>query len=140
MKLRLRSLQARLATRLAIVILVAAALVIGIILYRGYRAADELGNEQLYVRATELARLVKIDPAGATHLEMPAGFSQTFRTQAETGLFLVQDENGYVIAASQPEFTIAASKLSIPHSETKYFRLEQFGQRRGLLRPSPTPK
>jgi signal transduction histidine kinase len=127
MKLRLRSLQARLAARLAIVILVAAAFVIGIILYQGYRAADELGNEQLYVRATELARLVKVDPAGATRLETPARFSQTFRTQAETDLFLVQDENGHVIAASQPEFTIAASQLSIPGSETRYFRLERFG-------------
>ena len=46
MRLRLRSLQAQLAIRLAAVILVATALGVGAIVYEGMNAADALGNEQ----------------------------------------------------------------------------------------------
>jgi hypothetical protein len=58
MRLRLRSLQAQLAIRLAAVILVATALGVGAIVYEGMNAADALGNEQLARRAAEIAQYV----------------------------------------------------------------------------------
>jgi signal transduction histidine kinase len=107
--------------------LVATALVVGVILYQGYQAADELGNEQLNARANELARLAKLDPAGRPGLDLPPKLVRTYGTPAGADLFLVQDEHRRVIAASSPEFSSAASGLSTPGNAPMYFRLEQFG-------------
>src|SRR5215472_11703816 len=103
MNLRLRSLQARLAARLAVVILTAAALVVGVILYQGYLAADELGNEQLFARANELAGLVKSDLAGRPGMVLPPRLEQSYRRPEGANLFFVQDQTGRVIATSSPE-------------------------------------
>src|SRR5215472_5118833 len=113
MKLRLGSLQVRLAARLGIVIMIATALVVGVILYQGYQAADELSNEQLNARANELARLAKSDPTGRPGLDLPPKLAHSYHTPAGADLFLVQDEQRRVIAASSTEFSSVASSLSI---------------------------
>jgi signal transduction histidine kinase len=112
---------------LAIVILIAAVLVVGVILYQGYRAADELSNEQLIARANELARLARPHPTGEPGLDLPPKLEQTYRPPGGADLFVVQDERGWVIDASSTEFSNAASSLSIPGKAPMYFRLEQFG-------------
>ena len=127
MKLRLRSLQARIAARLAIVFVAATALVVGMILYQGYRAADELGNEQLLARADELAGLVKPGSAGMPNMALSPKLEQTYRMPAGLDLFLIQDERGRVIATSGPEFATAAGGFMVPGNAPTYFRLEQFG-------------
>ncbi len=127
MNFRLRSLQARLAARLAIVVLTATALVVGVILYQGYQAADELGNKQLFARANELAKLVASDLAGKPGMVLPPKLEQSYRAPAALNLFLVQDGTGRVIATSSPEFATAASGFSVPGNAPIFFRLEQFG-------------
>jgi hypothetical protein len=127
MSLRLRSLQAQLAARLAIAILTTTALAIGVILYQGSQAADALGNAQLFGRARELARLVKSDPGGMQRLDLPPKLEQRFRSPTGTDLFLVQGTMGEVIGSSSPEFAGTTADLSIPGDAPLYFRLEQFG-------------
>jgi signal transduction histidine kinase len=128
MRLRLQSLQGRLAARLAIVFVIATALVVGVILYQGSQAADELGNGQLLTRARELAHMVTLDAAGTARLELSPKLEQTFNTSAGIDLFLVQGEQGRVIAASSPEFAGATAQMPTPVSaEPVNFRLERFG-------------
>ena len=104
MTFELRSLQARLASRLAAAFLIATALVVGIIVYQGSEAADELSNDQLMERAADLARLVHLDPAGVAHLELSPKLAQVYRSLPAAELFLVRDGNGRVITASPPAF------------------------------------
>lgn len=127
MNFRLRSLQARIAARLALVTLIATALVVAVILYEGYQAADELGNGQLITRAEELARRVKHGPAGMANTDLPQELDQTPNRPAGADLILVQDEKGHIIAAAPPGFASAVRGLSVPRNGPTYFRLEQFG-------------
>ena len=62
--IRLRSLQAQLAIRLAAVLLAASARGVGAIVYEGMNAADALGDEQLVQRAEDIARCVVVDASG----------------------------------------------------------------------------
>ena len=84
MRLRLRSLQAQLAIRLAAVILVATTLGVGALVYEGMNAADTLGNEQLAQRAAEIARYVAGGSDGTPHLELPARLDQRYRSPGRT--------------------------------------------------------
>lgn len=128
MMLRLRSLQARLAVRLGAVMVIATALVVGVVLYEGSQAADELGNEQLLGRANELARHVSRDPAGMPVLDLPPDLRRLYQVPpARADLFLVQDAKGQTIAAFPPDFGTTAGELPLPGGAPRYFRLEQFG-------------
>jgi hypothetical protein len=127
MKLGFRSLQARLAARLAVAFLIATVLVVSVILYQGSQAADELSNEQLLARAADLARLVHSDAAGVARLELSPKLAQVYRSPPEIELFLVKDDKGLVIAASSPGFADASNETAASGSAPTFFRLERFG-------------
>jgi hypothetical protein len=107
MRPQLRSLQAKLAVRLAVVILVATLLGVCALVFKGYNAADTLGNEELLARARELARYVVPDSTGAARLDLPPQLGRVYRPSAETDLFIVQDNTGHTITAAPRELAAA---------------------------------
>jgi two-component system, OmpR family, sensor histidine kinase TctE len=127
MRLRLRSLQAQLAIRLAGVILVATALGVGAIVYEGMNAADVLGNEQLERRAAEIAQYVAAGSDGTLHLELPAKLDQTYRSPDRTDIFALQAGDGRLIAASEPELAAVIAQSSAEATKPHPLRLEEFG-------------
>ncbi len=127
MRLRLRSLQAQLAIRLAAVILVATTLGVGALVYEGMNAADTLGNEQLAQRAAELARYVVMGPDGTPHLELPARLDQGYRSPSRTNIFAVRAADGRLIGASEPELAEVIAQSPIAGTQPHALRLEEFG-------------
>jgi signal transduction histidine kinase len=126
MRLRLRSLQAQLAIRLAGVVLVATALGVGTIVYKGMSAADALGNEQLARRAAEIARYVAVGSDGTLHLELPAKLDQTYRSPGRTEIFALRGD-GRLITASEPELADVIAQSSADTEPAHPLRLEEFG-------------
>ncbi len=126
-RLRLRSLQAQLAIRLAAVILVATALGVGAIVYEGMNAADTLGNEQLARRAAEIAQYVAAGSDGALHLELPAKLDQIYRSPGRTDIFALRAGDGRLIAASEPELAAVIAQSSAGGTAPHPLRLEEFG-------------
>jgi two-component system, OmpR family, sensor histidine kinase TctE len=124
---RVRSLQAQLAIRLAVVILVATALGVGAIVYEGMNAADALGNEQLARRAVEIAQYVVAGPDGTLHLGLPAKLDQAYRSPGRTDIFAVRAEDGRLIAASEPELAAVVARSSTAGAAPRPLRLEEFG-------------
>jgi two-component system, OmpR family, sensor histidine kinase TctE len=127
MRLRPRSLQAQLAIRLAIVILVATALGVGAIVYEGMNAADALGNEHLVQRAAEIAQNVTAGPGRPPHLELPAKLDQAYRSPARTEIFAMQAADGRLIAASEPDLAAVIGGSSSTGTKPHALRLEEFG-------------
>jgi two-component system, OmpR family, sensor histidine kinase TctE len=127
MRLRLRSLQAQLAIRLAAVILVATALGIGAIVYEGMNAADALGNEQLARRAEEIAQYVAAGSDGTLHLELPPPLEQIYHSPGHTEIFALRAGNGRLIAESEPGLVDVIPPLSTAGTERHPLRLEEFG-------------
>ena len=126
-RLRLRSLQAQLAIRLAAVILVATALGVGAIVYEGMNAADALGNEQLAQRAAEIVQYIAAGPDGTLHLELPPKLDQIYRSPGRTAIFALRAGDGRLIAASEPELAAVIAQSSAAGTAPHPLRLEEFG-------------
>ncbi len=127
MRVRLRSLQAQLALRLAAVFLVATAFGVGVLLYEGMDAADALGNEELERRAIEIAQHVVPGPDGAPHLDLPPKLDQVYHSPARTEIFAVRAGDGRMIAASEPDLAAVVARSSPAGAEPRALRLEEFG-------------
>src|SRR5690349_14483621 len=127
MKPKLRSLEARLALRLGLVLALTTGVVITVILYQGSQAADELTNEQLLSQTTALARAITTTDAGKAHLALSPALAARYRGSAAKEFFFIQDAEGQTIASSSEELAQIASELPLPGSEPHFFRLEQFG-------------
>src|SRR5262245_48411789 len=100
MRLWSRSLQGQLAIRLAAVFLVATAIGVAAIVYKGYRAADALENEELGRRGGELAQAVVRDTDGTLRFSLPPDVASTLRASAGAELFAVLTSSGGLITAS----------------------------------------
>jgi signal transduction histidine kinase len=123
---RLRSLQAQLAVRLTVVILVATALGLGALLYEGTNAADGRGNEELSRRATEITQYIALDSHGSPRLELPSKLEQAYRRPNHTEIFGIRAADGRMIAASEQDLDAVVAKLS-PEDMPRHLRLEEFG-------------
>src|ERR1700753_582185 len=98
MRLRLRSLQAQLAIRLAAVILVATALGVGAIVYEGMNAAEVPGSEEPARRAAEMGKCAAAGSAGTLHWELPPKLDQIYRSPGRTDIFALRAGDGRLIA------------------------------------------
>src|SRR5215472_12722000 len=122
-----RSLQLRLAVRLAILYVAAAAIAVGILGYQAYETAGSLNDRELDLRAEDLARAMVTDSAGQPRLDLPSKLAASYAAAPEDDLFAIRDANGRVIAASSAEFGERVSKWPPAKGEPSYFRLSGVG-------------
>jgi signal transduction histidine kinase len=124
---RLRSLQARLALRLAALYMAATAIAVAVLIYQAYETADTLNDRELSLRAADLARYVAVDSTGAVRLELPAELTARYQAADNTDIFAVRRAADAVVAASPPNFGEVAAKWPVGTDDPSYFRLKDFG-------------
>jgi len=124
---RLRSLQARLALRLAALYVAATAIAVAVLIYQAYETADTLNDRELSLRAADLARYVAVDSTGAVRLELPAELTARYQAADNTDIFAVRRAADAVVAASPPNFGEVAAKWPVGTDDPSYFRLKDFG-------------
>jgi signal transduction histidine kinase len=122
---RLRSLQMRLAVRLAIPYIIAMAVGVGILVYQAYDTAGSLNDRDLNLRAIDIARYVSSDADGKSQLNLPAKLAAAYQSSAD--MFAVRDARGQIIAASPPSFGTLVAAWPPPTDDASYFRLKNFG-------------
>jgi len=123
----LRSLQAKLALRLAALYVAATAIAVAILIYQAYETADTLNDRELSSRAADLARYVAVDFAGAAGLELPPALAASYQTSSDTDIFAVRRGPDAVLAASPPNFGEVAAKWPPGTDDPSYFHLKDFG-------------
>ena len=129
--MRLRSLQLRLAVRLAGLYVVATAIAFGILIYQAYDTAASLEDRELSLRAQDLARFVSRDAAGAPRLELPVGLMAAYGSNSGADAFAVRAADGHVIAAMPPAFGERVAGWPAATDDPSYFRLDNVGTGRG---------
>ena len=122
-----RSLQVRLAVRLAVLYVAAAAIAVGVLVYQAYDTAGSLNDRELGLRAEDLGRAMVADSAGEPRLELPSKLAAAYAAAPEDDLFAIRDTNGRIIAASLAEFGDRVSKWPPATDEPSYFRLSGAG-------------
>ena len=124
---RFRSLQAKLALRLAALYVAATALAVAALIYQAYETADTLNDRELSLRAADLARYVAIDSNGAARLELPPELAARYRAGGNIDIFAVRRGSDAVLAASPPNFGEVAAKWPPGTDDPSYFHLKDFG-------------
>jgi signal transduction histidine kinase len=121
---RFRSLQMRLAVRLAIPYIIAMAIGVGFLVYQAYDTAGSLNDRDLNLRALDIARYVSPDPDGKPQLNLPAKLAAAYQSSAD--MFAVRDARGQIIAASPPSFGTLVAAWPPASEDASYFRLKNF--------------
>jgi signal transduction histidine kinase len=124
---RLRSLQAKLALRLAALYVAATALAVAALIYQVYETADTLNDRELSLRAADLARYVVVDSTGVARLELPPDLAARYQAGGNTDIFAVRRGSDAVLAASPPNFGEVAAKWPAGTDDPSYFHLKDFG-------------
>jgi len=122
---RFRSLQMRLAVRLAIPYIIAMAIGVGFLVYQAYDTAGSLNDRDLNLRAIDIARYVSPDPDDKPLLNLPAKLAAAYQSSAD--MFAVRDARGQIIAASPPSFGTLVAAWPPATDDASYFRLKNFG-------------
>src|SRR5262249_351027 len=105
-----RSLQVRLAVRLAVLYVVAAAIAIGVLVSQASDTGGALNDGDRSLRAEDLARAMVADGAGQPRLDLPSKLAAAYAAAPEDDLFAIRDTNGRLIAASPADFGDRVSK------------------------------
>src|SRR5215813_11394889 len=124
---RLRSLQAKLALRLAALYVAATAIAVAALIYQAYETADTLNDRELSLRAADLARYVTADSTGAARLELPPELAARYQAAGDADIFAVRRASDAVLAASPPNFGEVAAKWPLGTDDPSYFHLTDFG-------------
>src|SRR5260221_4892996 len=118
-----RSLQLRLAVRLAILYVAAAAIAVGVLVYQAYETAGSLNDRELGLRAEDLARAVITDSTGQPRLDLPSKLAAAYAAAPEDDLFAIPGSKGRLHARSPAEFGERVAKWPPATDEPNYFRL-----------------
>jgi signal transduction histidine kinase len=122
-----RSLQLRLAVRLAATYLVATALAVGVLFYRAYETANTLNDRELSQRAADLASSVSLDDGASARLILPPKLDAAYRAAADSDIFAVRGPDGRMLGAVPPSFGALVAKWPTPTDDPTYFHLKDFG-------------
>jgi signal transduction histidine kinase len=125
--MHLRSLQLRLAVRLALVYVAAIALAISFFIYQTYNAAGSLSDRQLGLRAADLARHVSLDTSGTPLLDLPPELAAAYAATSDSDAFAIRASDGRVIAASPASFADQVAGWPVATDSPSYFRLKNLG-------------
>jgi len=120
---RFRSLQFRLALRLALLFVAATAITVGVLAYRAYETAGSLHDRELSLRAEDLAGSVRLDDAGNPRVELPPSLVRDYSAGAGTDVYAIRAADGHVIAASPQSFADRIKGWPAPGDDPSYFRL-----------------
>ena len=82
MQSRLRSLQVRLALRVATLYILATVAVIAVLMTRAYDTARSLSDQELLLRARDLASHLSMGAEGLPRLDLPPNLAATYDTAA----------------------------------------------------------
>jgi two-component system, OmpR family, sensor histidine kinase TctE len=124
---RFRSLQLRLAVRLALLYVAATMVGVGVLVYQAYDTADTLNDRELSLRAADLARYVSVDAGGMARLDLSPKLAASYETGSDADLFAIRGPDDRIIAASPPSFGETVAKWPAPTDDPSYFRLKNFG-------------
>ena len=124
--LRFRSLQLRLAARLAILYVAATVVAVGILVWQAYDTAGSLEDRELSLRAQDLARHVSTDASGGSRLDLPPDLAAAYSASGYDA-FAVRASGGRVIAASPPSFGERVAQWPPATDDPSYFRLDDLG-------------
>ena len=127
---RIRSLEVRLAVRLAALYVAATAIAVGILIYQAYETADSLNDRELSLRAADLARHVVVDADGAARIDLPPALAASYQAAGDIDIFAVRGATEKILAASPPAFGEIAAKWPDATEEPSYFHLKDFGSER----------
>jgi two-component system sensor histidine kinase TctE len=128
--MRLRSLQLRLAVRLALVYMAAIAMAVSFFIYQAYNAAASLSDRQLGLRAADLTRFVSLDTSGTPRLDLPPELVVAY-SATDSDAFAIRTSDGRIIAASPASFAQQVAGWPAATESPSYFRLKNLG---GLVR------
>jgi signal transduction histidine kinase len=124
---RFRSLQLRLAVRLALLYIAATAIVVGVLIYRAYDTAGTLNDRELSLRAADLAQYVSVDSKGVARLYLPPKVEAAYEAAAGNDIFAIRGPGGRVIAASPSSFGGLVTAWPDATDDPTYFHLNDLG-------------
>jgi two-component system, OmpR family, sensor histidine kinase TctE len=124
---RFKSLQIRLAVRLAAVYLIATATIVSVLVYRAYETAGTLNDRELSLRAADLSQSVSLDPGGGAHLDLPTRLKAAYEAGSSTDIYAIRGPSGQIIAASPPAFGERVVDWPAATDDPSYFHLKDFG-------------
>jgi signal transduction histidine kinase len=104
MRRRLRSLQVRLALRVATLYIVATVVAIAVLMSRAYDTARSLSDQELLLRARDLAGHVSVGADGLARLDLPPNLAAFYDTAPGGDIFAIRDADGRLIAAAPARF------------------------------------
>jgi signal transduction histidine kinase len=99
-----RSLQLRLAFRVAALYIVATVIVIAFLMSRAYDTARSLGDRELVGRANDIARYVSVGANGLARIDMPPNLTEIYNSKSGSDIFAIRDANDRIIAAAPQTF------------------------------------
>ena len=126
MRLRLQSLQARFAVRLAVLYIVATATAAGVLIYQAYDTVSSLSERELSLQADDLARSISRDGTGPAQLTLPARLAAAYAASSDN-IFAVRDSAGRILGASPTEFGEQVTRWPLAKDDPSYFHLTNLG-------------
>jgi signal transduction histidine kinase len=125
---RARSLQLRLALRLALLYVVATAAMVGVLVFRAYDTAETLNDRELSRRAEDLGRSVSIDARGNLRVELPSTLAAAYAGRTETDIYAIRTPDRRILAASPTDLGERVVNWPAPTDDPSYFHLTDLGR------------
>jgi signal transduction histidine kinase len=121
-----RSLQLRLALRVASLYIVATVIVIAFLMSRAYDTARSLGDRELVARANDVARSMSVGANGFPRIDLAPNLGEIYNSRLGSDIFAVRDADDRIIAAAPQGFGDLVARWPPATAEPVHFsvRLE----------------